>query len=159
MATTERLRFLLAEREAKPWRDELAGVLADLPDAPMVETPPASDAKIRAILAAWGAASGAEPERRTFTSASSVADHLATAAGQPGDQLWILPGPQPQVGVLTLVAPLQPALVSVLTTWNREGFVVLNPTRGDVLLVDLLGTDPFVVEVQARHARADRDAS
>ena len=110
-------------------------------------------------IVARGAASGAEPERRTFTSASSVADHLATAAGQPGDELWILPGPQPQVGVLTLVAPLQPALVSVLTTWNREGFVVLNPTRGDVLLVDLLGTDPFVVEVQARHARADRDAS
>lgn len=149
MDRRDRIRFLVAEREATPWREELARALSGFPIPVVLETPPGAEPRTTEILAAWERVMRAAPDRRTFTAVASAAEHVSAAAGAPGDELWVLPGPTPHVGVLSLTAPLAPDLAAVLATWNGEGFLILAPSRGDVLLVDLLQEDPPIVEVQS----------
>lgn len=144
MDRKERLRFLLRERQVEPWRERLRDVLTSFNVPVVLVTPPEADPLLEVILGHWHEVRD-EPYRVTHAdvggAAIAVAARLSAAAGE----VWVLPGPEPQVGVLRMQQPPETDLVASLIAWNRDGCIFYDVAGSHIVLADYLDG---AVEVQ-----------
>ncbi len=156
MDRKERLRFLLRERQVEPWRERLRDVLTRFNVPVVLVTPPEADPMLEVILDHWDEVRD-DPCRETHADVASAAMTVTARLSAAAGEIWVLPGPEPHVGVVRLQQPPETDLVASLIAWNREGCIFYDVAGSHIVLADYLDG---AVEVQTpRETGEIRDGS
>ena len=129
--------FLLRERRVEPWRERIRAVLASLNVPGVLVVPPEADPLLTVILGHWDDIRDA-PHRVNYADVDSAAVAVAARLLATAGEVWVLPGPQPHVGVIRLQKPPESDVVAALMIWNEEGCLFYDVAGSDIMLADYI---------------------